>query len=211
MKQTKVRQTWHHESSVSALSRFTMGNVSSIASLKRIPIDVLFRPARRPEYTVYSSPHFQVQRSTNLPSDFHFNSHFKACKRLRLPFHYWPINSTISGSVTSIWKPSKTSPTKRPLRSAACVCLGCIHCPWLAHCNLCQMVSQLLFLWEAQREELRGLHRCSEEKTSSTSSGFILGLSRGMLRLLRRPPDEVFGQNWRTEITNSKKFLTPKQ
>lgn len=164
MKQIKVRQTWHHESSVSSLSRFTMGNVSSITSLKRIPIDVLFRPARRPEYTVYSSPHFQVQRSTNLSSDFHFNSHFKACKRLRLPFHYWPINSTISGSVTSIWKPSKTWPTKRPLRSAACVCLGCIHCPWLAHCNLCQMVSQLLFLWEAQREELRGLHRFSEEK-----------------------------------------------
>lgn len=56
-----------------------MGNISSITSLKRIPIDVLFswaaRAARSPEYTVYSSPHFKsnvprasLQISTSTPT-----------------------------------------------------------------------------------------------------------------------------------------------
>lgn len=183
MKQIKVRQTWHHESSVSSLSRFMMGNVSSITSLKRIPIDVLFRPARRPEYTVYSSPHFQVQRSTNLPSDFHFNSHSKACKRLRLPFHYWPINSTISGSVTSIWKPSKSASF-------------CGLCVWAAS-TVPDWLIVICVRWcpsfcFCEKHKGKNSEACTDflkRKTSSTRSGFILGLSRGTLRLFRCLPD----------------------
>lgn len=100
------------------------------------------RPSDRPEYTVYGSPHFDSgvpQTSLHIST---LGRHFKACKRLRLPFHYWPINSTISGSVTSICKPSKTSPAKYSVCDVCvCVCLGCPGC----RRNVCQMGTELLF------------------------------------------------------------------
>ena len=98
-------------------SRWTDGDGERFPPSKEFPSTCC--SAGVPERRGVQSPQLTARHTSGLmflqlPSDFHFNTHFNVCKRLQLLFHYRPINSTISGSVTSIWEPSKTSPAKWP-------------------------------------------------------------------------------------------------
>lgn len=175
-----------------------MGNICSITSLKILPMDALF--SRRTQFTARRTSGLMFP---SLPSHFHFNTHFNACKRLQLLFHYRPINSTISGSVTSIWRTSKTSPQSgRSSEQPASVWAGpnsaFIATDWSIVISI-RWCPGPLCLSGVQRVESEAC-RLSEERKGSTlfyvSSGFLPGHIRGACVQLF---DEVSGRNGKME------------